>query len=76
MDYLFNFIPKSNFGYVNYPHFYNSFFQILELFKDDKESQKKIIEIIKINIGNQFINNMKDYFFKKLEINHYFFTLV
>ena len=76
MEYITYLFPKKNYQFLNIINIYNCIYNILNLFKDDIEKQKEIIQIIRINIGNQFCDGFKDYLFHKLKSNDYIFSLL
>lgn len=70
LSYLYN---CSNYSITNIVNVYNSFINILELV--DEENKKKIIRIIKNNIGMTFYNDLRDYVNHKYSPNDELFVL-
>lgn len=68
MNYITDyFYENSTYKIQNVNNIFNFIIEILKI--SDEETKKKIIEIMKIQIGMTFTNNFKMYLFRKLGSN-------
>lgn len=64
-SYIFEYLnSSSNYSIENTSNLFNCLYQILLLV--DKDKQKEIIEIMKIQIGLKFVDQFKQYIFRKI----------